>query len=261
MRKVILSIVTCCILLSMQAQDLAPSHAAATLPDELKKGADVVYRLDEAVLNVLSPSEYKLKVHQVITLLNAEGSSYLHHRLGTDKFYKVDEVEITVYDAVGLPQKKYEKKDFETEAAYDGFSLYTDDKVMKLYTPAPMYPCTVDVQYKIHALGYIDLPNWFINYHKASTELFRYEVNVPASLDIRQRTLNLAITPRIEENGSQKHYVWETKNVTAKTVEGEGYELARYLPQVEVAPNEFSYDGYGGSFRTWQDFGLWSYRL
>ncbi|HET7896030.1 MAG TPA: DUF3857 domain-containing protein, partial [Flavisolibacter sp.] len=153
------------------------------------------------------------------------------------------------------------KKDFDTEAAFDGYSLVTDDKVMSLYTPAPSYPCTIDVQYRIHANGYVELPNWFINYHKTSTQLFRYEVTVPAALDIRQRTLNLSLNPKIEITGLQKHYTWETKNIAAKYLESDGFEPARYLPQIEVAPNEFSYDGFKGSFRTWSDFAAWNYNL
>lgn len=243
------------------SQDAGLSLAAASVPEGLKKDADAVYRLDEGRLTVLSPSEYTLKVHQTITLLNADGAHYLHHKLGTDKFYKVEEAEVKVYDALGLLQKKYGLKDFETEAAFDGFTLVNDDKVMKLYTPASMYPCTVDIQYKIHATGYVELPNWYISNHYTSTEKFRYEVTVPSNIDIRHRTLNFAITPKAEDLGNQKHYVWEAQNIKAKKWEPDGFESALYLPQVEVSPNEFSYDGYKGSFRSWQDFGSWNYKL
>lgn len=261
MQKIFVTLLSCVLLIQLQAQETTSFISIASLPDEMKKDADAVYRLDEGILTVLSPSEYTLKVHHVVTILNAEGAYHLHHRLATDKFYKVDDVAITVYNALGLPQRSYGKKDFETMAAFDGFSLVTDDKVMKLYTPAPSYPCTVDVQYKIHATGYIELPNWYINYNRTSTERFRYEVTVPAALDIRHRTLNMSITPKIETVGNQKHYVWEEKDVNAKRLETDGFEAAQYLPQIEVAPNEFSYDGYKGSFRTWQDFGKWTYDL
>lgn len=261
MYKTLLSLAVLLATLQVQSQSSILTKSSAAIPEELKKEADAVYRLDEGILDVLSASEYTLKVHQVVTVLNAEGAYHLHHRLPQNKFYKVEEVEINVYDALGLPVKKYGKKDFETEALFDGYSLVTDDKVMKLYTPAPGYPCTVDVQYKIHATSYIELPNWFSNYHRASTELFRYKVQVPLLLDIRQRTLNFSLTPTVEAINNLKHYTWEAKNITAKRLESDGYEAARYLPQIEVVPNEFSYDGYKGSFRSWQDFGAWNYKL
>lgn len=244
-----------------QSQATSPVQALTAIPEELKKNANAVYRLDEGHLTVISPSEYILQVHQVVTLLNAEAAQHLHHRLGIDKFNKVEEVEISVLDSKGGLTKKYGKKDFETVAAFDGISLVTDNKVMKLYTPAPGYPCTVEVHYKLYATGYIELPNWYTNFHRTATELFRYKVTVPAALDIRHRTRNIAITPQEAVVGTAKQYTWEAKNIAAKELESEGFELAQYLPQIEVAPNEFSYDGFKGSFRSWKDFGKWNFDL
>lgn len=261
MQKQLAVLIGCFFFFKAQTQELSPFSYAASFPDELKKEADAVYRLDEGILTVLSESEYTLKVHQLITLLNANAAHYLHHRLGADKFYKVEEAEIKLFDALGLPVKTYGKKDFETSAALDGITLVNDDKVMKLYTPAPTYPCTLDIQYKVHATSYVELPNWFVNAHKTATQVFRYEVNVPASLDIRHRTLNIALSPQVDTLGNRKRYVWEAKNITAKNLEDDGFEAARYLPQIEVAPNAFSYDGFKGSFRSWADFSLWNYQL
>src|SRR6478672_142532 len=67
------------------------------IPEVLKKDADAVYRLDEGVLEVTSPSKYTLSVHQVITILNAEGEEHLHSSLAFDKFNKVAEVEVNVF--------------------------------------------------------------------------------------------------------------------------------------------------------------------
>ena len=224
---------------------------AATIADSLKKDAVAVYRLDEAVLDVRSPSSYTLTVHQVVTILNDQGAYYLYHKLGFDKFYKVEAVDIKMYNAAGLLTKTYGRKDFDVEAAYDGISLVTDHKLMKLYTPAPGYPCTVDLQYKLTTSGYVELPNWFMNTSQVATEVFRYVVNVPAEIDIRHRTLNFDLKPKVETTGKLKKYVWEANGVAVKRVEGSSYEAARYLPQIEVAPNAFEYDGYGGAFKTW----------
>src|SRR6476660_9010426 len=130
MRQAITFTLCCFFVLAVQGQQTTPFFATTPIPDELKKDADAVYRLDEGILTIESVSEYTLKVHQVVTVLNAEGAHLLHHRLGTDQFYKVENVAINMYDALGLLRKTYGKKDFETEAAFDGFSLVTDDKVL-----------------------------------------------------------------------------------------------------------------------------------
>ena len=261
MQKIFFSLICCCLFLLAKTQEPVFAKTAVAIPEELKKDANAVFRLDEGLLEVNSTSDYTMTFHQVVTVLNEQGAHYLHHRLRFDKFYKVEYVNITVFNALGLPTKKYDKKDFEVEAAYDGISLVTDDKVMKLFTPVSGYPCTIEVQYKVHAIGYIDLPNWYMDVNNASTEFFRYQVTVPVDLDIRHRTLNLNITPQVEVLGKLKKYMWEAKNVSAKKQEPNSYEPARYLPQVEVAPNAFEYDGYAGSFKTWKDFGLWTYKL
>jgi len=260
MLKLIAAFLACFLLFETKAQE-PPPPIFASVPDELKKDVDAVCRLDEAVLNILSPSEYILKEHQIITILNAEGESHLYHGYSINKFYKAENIDIKVLDAFGQVIKKYDKKDFETASAFEKGTLVTDDKVMRLYTPAPSYPCTIDVQCKFHATGYFLLPGQYINQNRVATEVFRFEITVPASLDIRQRTVNLNAAPQIDVVGNTKRYVWEVKNTKAKKLESGGYEAARYRPYVEIAPNEFSYDGYKGEFRSWADYGRWQYKF
>lgn len=236
-------------------------YNSAGIPDSLKENANAVLRLDEAKLDVISPSKYVLQVHQVITVLNSVGASYLRHSLGFDKFYTVGDVAITVYNALGLPVKKYSKKDFEVQAAYDGFSLATDDKVMRLVTPAPSYPCTMDVQYEIKAYGYIELPDWYIGTNGESTEVFRYIVTVPDALGIRYRSANFDLAPSIQTESNKKIYTWEMKNIKTEKPQQGGFKSSSYSRRIEVAPNLFEYDGVGGSFSSWNDFGKWNFAL
>lgn len=231
------------------------------IADSLKENANAVLRLDEAKLEVLSPSKYVLQVHQVVTILNSEGASYLRHSLGFDKFYTVGDVSITTYNALGLPVKKYSKKDFEVGAAYDGFSIATDDKVMRLITPAPSYPCTVDVQYEIKANSYIELPDWYLNNTNTATEVFRYIVTVPDALGIRYRSANFDLSPSIQTEGNKKVYTWEIKNIKAEKTQQGGFKTSSYSKRIEVAPNLFEYDGYDGNFSSWKEFGKWNFAL
>ena len=237
------------------------SYTVLNIPDSLKKDANAVVRLDEGVLDILSPSKYVLKVHQVVTILNSEGTEHLRHVLGFDKFYKVENVEINMFDQLGMEVRRYKKKDFDIRSAYDGVSFVTDDKLMHLTTPAPGYPCTIETKYEISTSGYIELPNWYMNSNVNSTQLFRYVIKVPSEIDIRYRSLNMVLEPQMKIDGNYKTYTWEVKNIPVKKIEANGYEPAAYLPQVEVAPNSFEYDGHKGAFKNWSDFGKWNYAL
>jgi hypothetical protein len=107
----------------------------------------------------------------------------------------------------------------------------------------------------------MELPNWYVNTDKESTELFRYVVKVPAALDIRYRSRNFQLKPSIKTNGDQKIYTWELKNISAKPAESNNYENSHHFPQIEVVPNQFEYDGYRGQFKSWKEFGQWCYEL
>ena len=91
--------------IDVRAQEINP-YSLQKIADSLKENANAVYRLDEGFLNVESPSKYNLKVHQVITILNSNGAQYLHHSFGIDKFRKVQDVSIKVYNNAGLLVKK-----------------------------------------------------------------------------------------------------------------------------------------------------------
>ena len=236
-------------------------YTVSGIPDSLKKDADAVIRLDEGILEILSASKYKRKDHQIITILNKKGSHYLNHSFGFDKFHKIENVEIRLYNEFGLEVKKYTKKDFEVRSAYDGISLVTDNKVMSLKTPAPGFPCTVEIISESSTSSYLELPNWYMNTDNESNEVFRYVVKVPTDIDIRYRSKNFDLKPVIQTNGNQRTYTWETKNVLVKPLESGSYEKGHHLPQIEVVPTQFEYDGYRGQFNTWKDFGAWNYPL
>lgn len=234
--------------------------SSLSIPDSLKKNANAVFRLDEAVIEISSPSKYTYKVHQIVTLLNKDAARHLYHSLGMDKFRKIDDIEIKIYNELGIEVKKYKKKDFEWTAASDGISLVTDDKVMRLVTPAPGYPCTIETSYTIDVSSYIGLPGWVLANNEESTELFRFVVKTPKELDIRHRSMNMNLEPQITEDDKQKTYTWESRNAIAKKIEKGGY-AGNQSAYVQIVPNVFEYDGFRGQFKTWSDFGRWSYQL
>ncbi|HEX2535165.1 MAG TPA: DUF3857 domain-containing protein, partial [Chitinophagaceae bacterium] len=242
-----------------QSSLLSLSAASAPVPDSLKAGADAVYRLNEQVIDIHSPSRFTWKVRQVIALLTPNAGYLLKQRLSTDKFYKVTDVRIIVYDAAGNEWKRFSRKDFSLAAAYDGISLITDDKVLSFDVPTPGTPCTLEVQYTYEVTGYISLPDTYLAQPKRGTELFRCTVSVPAELDIRYRSRNIGIKPEVRSEGNRKVYTWEAQGLKPAKVEADGFAATKYLPVLELEPNAFDYDGYKGTFRSWKEFGAWSY--
>lgn len=237
------------------------NYAVSAISDSLKKNAHAVYRVDEAVLKIISPSKYKYQVHHVVTLLDENAEHHLFHTLGFDKFIKVDEVKITVYNQEGKSVKTYNRKDFTTRAAYSDNDLLTDNKIMYLQTPAPGYPCTVEMSYEQTFNSYINIPDWYFSGPDQSVEVSKYTVQVPSTMDIRYRSKGINLLPVITNNGDTKQYYWEMRNLLAKKAEPGAFTNYAQFPMIELAPNEFSYDDYAGKQTTWADFGTWSHGL
>ena len=117
--KYILIVVLFFLVHSLEAQDKI-NYSSLAIPDSLKKNAEAVYILREGLLDISSPSHYTLKVHEVISILNAEGAHHLRHGTSFNKFMDIDEYDVIVYNSLGIVSKKYNRKDFQTQALYAG---------------------------------------------------------------------------------------------------------------------------------------------
>ena len=236
-------------------------YAALTIPDSLRKGADAVFRLDEESIEILSPSRFNMTSHQIITLLNKDAAGFLHQQYAFDKFDKIDDIEVKLYNALGMEIKKFKKKDFETVAYNDYMSLHTDDKLMRLYVPSADYPCTIEVTYTRKVTSYIGLPASVIQTPDRSVENFSYQIKVPKDLDIHYKTGNTQLKPVVTKTADAITYQWKTQNLKAIRSEKNSWKSYVNYPHIQVAPGKFEYDGTKGSSNTWKEFGQWAWPL
>ncbi|MFT3823485.1 MAG: DUF3857 domain-containing protein [Chitinophagaceae bacterium] len=236
-------------------------YSAMTIPDSLKKDANAVYRLDEAIAEVQSPAKYTLKKHKIVTLLNKDAGRHLAQYFYLTKFRKVEDVEVTLYNSFGIEIKKYKKKDFQTTTPYDEITLVSDLKLMVLEIPTPTFPCTIEVTSEEKINSYISLPHVSIGGTKESVQQFSYTITMPTEQDIRYKVRNINLTPEIIKQGTNKTYKWETRNLLARSSESHTYNGGYYAPQIEAIPNAFEYDGFKGEFTSWKSYGDWTYKL
>ncbi|HWH63059.1 MAG TPA: DUF3857 domain-containing protein, partial [Ginsengibacter sp.] len=113
MKKFIITILTGISVTSVFAQTNVLN--ASTIPAALKENAHSVKREEKIDFEVNDIDAAKLNVHQVITVLDAEGEDALYFFEYSTAFRKLEDAEIKVYDANGKFINKYKLKEMHAE--------------------------------------------------------------------------------------------------------------------------------------------------
>jgi len=233
------------------------NYSSITLPDSLKKDADAVYHLEESVIDIESPSKMTIRSHNIVTVLTKAGLRHSVVRIGVNKFRKLEEITIKVYDELGIEISRFKKKDFKLEGTYDGVTLASDNKLYELDFPVPGTPCTIETEYEVNCTAILDLQPWFFGSTTESYKKSRYVVR--SAIPVKYKAYNFKGDPIITSEDKKTVYTWELNNKTVPAKESSSYGAWVSLPWVDVSPTQFSYDGYPGSLENWKEFGKWTY--
>ena len=230
-------------------------YSALTIPDSLRKDADMVIRAENRKLTVKDKNSARYDVNQVFTVMNEQAKNYLFFYYHSDKFHVLDEAEIKVYDLLGNKKNTVTKK--EMTALNYGDGLVPEGKLTYFTVNAPSYPLTVEINYSIKYKGIFNLPGYEMQAPWQSVQHAVFEVEVPADLGIRYKMLNTTNQPLINKDGSKDVYKWELNNVKAYKLEKNSGSSFSYEPTVLIAPNKFQLDEYEGDMTSWKNFGAW----
>jgi len=234
--------------------------AVSNISKELLENANGVTRVDEMVVNVKSKNEITYTLRIAVTVLNKSGNNFVQDAIGFDKTKKINKAEVSIYDASGKEIKKYKKKDFREKSAADGFSLYTDDKILFLdYTPIN-YPYTFELSYEYTTSNSLYISNWYFlsNYYQSSESSLLVVNYNPNTINFNIKESNLKGYGIINKSTSGKiHY--ESSSIKAIEPEQFSPNFLESTPMIHIAPTSFQYDGYSGEATNWKEFGKWCY--
>ncbi len=230
-------------------------YSALTIPDSLKKDADIVVRDENIRLTIKDKNTARYEVRQVVTVLNEQAKKYLSFVQFSDEFHVLDDAEIKVYDMLGVKKNTYSKKEM-TSLNY-GEGLVPEGKVTYYNVNAPAYPITVEFSYSIKYRGIFSLPGFDIQSPWQSKQHSVFEIEAPGELGVRYKLLNTDMQPALTHDGSKDRYKWELNNLKAYKLEKHSGSAFSYEPTVLVAPNKFEYGDYEGDMSSWKNFGAW----
>lgn len=238
------------------SQDL--NLSASLLEKSLTENANAVVRLDEMKVNILASNKMQYSVKQVITVLNKLGDRYSQIQVGYDKEKKIKNLDVYVYDKLGKEINHIKKKDFQDVSAADGFSLYTDDRILrKMYTPIN-YPYTISISYNIETSDTCFFPPWyFLPGYMVSVEKSHYEVSYSTSdlkPDVKEFNLEGISLSKVNE---PDRLAYKAENILAIKSEAHGPTFSNIVPRLSLKIKKFNLKGENAEVNNWKEMGLW----
>lgn len=241
------------------AQKTTP-YTAFNYPKELKEYANSIVRLDKNEIVVHSYKDMTVRSQRVVTIFNKEGDGDEQAYLFFDPYLKVENLEASVYDANGKLIKKFKQKEFREQAAYDGFSVYTDDRIYLFdYTPTS-FPYTVvfNSEYRTSTTAFIEtwrpLSGMYI-----STEKSEYSVTFEQPVPFIYKENHLEKYAGIKNLSTDNKIHYTAENLAAVKPEKLAPEFRQMMPEVKVALKKFHLKGVDGGGETWKELGKWMY--
>ena len=246
--------------LTLFAGDLV--YPVSDIPDSLKTNAYAVIRKEETILEYNNISSAKTYNYKAITILNKNGDACAVFNEMYNKFIKLSDIKITIYDANGKKIKKVKSDDIIDHSAVSGFSLYEDTRG-KYYEPIiNSYPYTAVIEYTETHNGIMGLPTWYFHDdNNVSVQYSGLKLKVKEGINFRHKEYFCNNPTMIKSIDGYNEYLWTAHNL--KAYENESYmpDIQTYFPRVVLAPNDFELDGRKGNMETWENLGKWLYDL
>ncbi|MEP7317975.1 MAG: DUF3857 domain-containing protein [Panacibacter sp.] len=241
----------------------AQNYNILFIPDSLTKKADAVKRFEEIHIIVKSVDKAVIKHKYAITILNEDGDGYAQYYNYYSKLKELSDISGNLYDAWGKKIKSIKKKDIEdVSSGTDVMNIMNDSRIKVYNFHCKQYPYTVEFEDEETYNGILYFPSWqpFENQYFA-VQQSRLLIETPVDYKLRFKQFNYPSQPFITKGTSNTSYLWEIKNAKAFIGEILSPPTTEILPQVFIAPTNFSIGGYTGNMATWLDLGKFQTQL
>jgi transglutaminase-like putative cysteine protease len=251
-----------CVLLSIGPAFAGdPIYPAMLIPDSLKKNAHAVTRLEEITIKINDPRDVRMTMHYIVTVLDAEGEKFGYFTAGYDNLTEIRSIKGALYDALGLPIKKLKQSDIQ-DLSGTGGDLMTDDRIKRHKFYHNLYPHTVEYEVEMRYNHTFYLPTWRPQEDESlAVEQSKLTVITPKDYILRYKALNYKGEPVQGNDGSDRTYSWEAKNLCAVPDEPYAPHWNTRSVSVLLAAASFEMEKYKGTMNTWEEYGKFSYIL
>lgn len=234
-----------------------PQYAISEIPEALKTGMYAVIRTQELRFEINSEKSATTYGHLVITILNSNAVGYAKKVLFYDKFNIVKSFKGTAYDATGKVINRLKTSEIYDQSVYDGFTLYSDNRLKKADLSQGSYPYTVEFEYEIEHRALLYAPDFELyEDDEISAQKTMYTLIYPPGLKPRYKLFKIP-EPKVSIYNNKEALEWKFENVKPEKFEKLSPDFDRVVPNITVAPNAFEFDKYAGKMDTWENFARW----
>ena len=235
-------------------------YGTLPVPDNLKQNANSVVLNQEIEISILSQKLMRIKKYSVVRVYNASGYKKLDIGEYYDKSNKIKRLDANIYDYLGKEVKNFRQKDFKDHSVADGFSIFSDNRMLYLdYTPTE-YPFTIIYYSEIESSNTAFIPSWYpIDSYNKSVLKSSYTIDYPEGLGFKYKELNtndFAINKKEEAN----KLIFTTENLPAKVDEEYAPSIENIIPSFMFGLEKFNLEGVEVSAKTWEEFGASWYK-
>lgn len=234
-----------------------PKYPVSAIPEDMKTGMYAVIREQELRFEINSVSSSTTYYRVVITILNSNAKNYGKEIIGYDKFNVVRSFKGVAYDAAGNVIKKLKQSDIYDQSAFDGFSLYSDNRLKRADLSQGTYPYTVEFEYETEQKCLFFIPDFSLyEDDEISIQKSKYSLVYPTALKPRYKLFKIQDPKTFTQNGKEV-LEWSFENIKPTKFERLSPNHDQIIPNISTAPQAFEFDNYAGRMDSWENFGKW----
>lgn len=237
-------------------------YPVSAIPSELKDKMYAVIRERKIQHKILSTGSSIYAYRLVVTILNAKAKDFAEVNVFYDKMTTIKSIKGFVYDQEGNEVKKLKQSELSDQSTYDGFSLFSDNRVKTTNLSPGIYPYTVEIEYELEMKYLYSFSDFFI-YHddEVSSQMIEYSIIYPTKLKPRYKMFKVEEPLITKIDDTTEEMKWQIINVIPEKFEPFSPPLYEVVPNISVSPLEFEYGGYAGKMDSWKNYGLWQKEL
>lgn len=236
-------------------------YPVSAISEEMNTGMYAVIRENELRFEITSINSSVKYYRIAITILNAKAKSYASKVIGYDKFTVIKSFKGAAYDATGNLIKKLKTSDIYDQSAYDGVSIYSDNRLKRADLSQGSYPYTVEFEYEIEEKRLYGIPDFHLyTDDEIAIEKTQYSLIYPVDLKPRYKLFKIK-EPEVTKRDGKEELKWVFENIKPLKFEAFSPDFSETVPNIAAAPGKFEYDGYVGDMSTWESYGKWEAML